>query len=58
MEIGLNGALGLPVVRHVEMGQSIDHDSVTTPSHKIMGNLVLGQQWIQRIASFGIVQVS
>lgn len=57
MENGLTGALGLPVVKHVEMGHSLEHESVTTPSQKITGQIVLGYQWIQGIALFSIVQV-
>jgi len=56
MDIGLTGALGLPVVKHVEMGQNIDHESVTTPCHKITGQIVLGHQWSQRTALLSIVQ--
>ena len=44
MEIGLTGALGLPVLKHVEMEQSLEHESVTTPGQKIMGKIVLGHQ--------------
>ena len=58
MEIGLSGAFGLPVVKHVEMGQSIDLESVTTPCQKITGQIALGHQWTQGTALFGIVQVS
>ena len=44
MEVGLTGTFGLTVVKHVEMGQRFDHECAITPPHKIMGQIVWGQQ--------------
>ena len=42
MEVGLTGAFGVPVVKHVEMGQRFDLESAITPSQKITGQIVWG----------------
>ena len=44
MEIGQLGVLGLPVARHVEVAQPLDHGSVTIHAQKTAGHLARAQQ--------------
>ena len=57
-EIGLTGELGLPVVKHVELGQGIVHVCVTIPLQLTVEQLAKVTQVTQKLVWFAIVQVS